>query len=270
MTTDQPPECRAATEALSALLDGEDPGLSQAWLTEHLVACGECRAWYDAARELRRRARLRVAEPAPDGLVSSVMTRLTGDPAETVPTARSRWNRIRLRDSWARLALLTVALLQLAYALPILLFARDSDVSVHPAHELGSFDVALAVGLLYAAWRPRSAHAVRPIVGATAVLLLATAALDLLHGGRTTLGDEAPHLLSLAGFLALCFVRGEPAPSATRIADTPDRGESERGPALSVAELGPARRPLAGSGDQSALESEPAGEGHVPAARRTA
>jgi predicted anti-sigma-YlaC factor YlaD len=67
---------------------------------------------------------------------------------------------------------------------------------------MGAFAMALAVGFVMAAWRPDRAHGMRTIVGTVAALLVVTSVLDLLHG-RTDFGDEAPHLLAVAGWLLL-------------------------------------------------------------------
>ncbi|MFZ2013327.1 MAG: zf-HC2 domain-containing protein [Nocardioides sp.] len=193
---DAPPECAAAREALSALVDHEEPGLGADWLTEHLVSCAGCREWYAAARELRRRTRL---QPLP------AMPELTGSILAAVGDAdpSRRPHATRATDLLSRYVAAAVALALLWFQAPLLLFGRDPDVGVHPAHELGSFGAALAICLLVAAFRPRWGRRFAPLFGVVAVLLLATAALDLIHGSRTTWADEAPHLLWLVGWAAL-------------------------------------------------------------------
>lgn len=197
---DDPPECLAAREAVSAALDGEDPGLPADWTNRHLVDCPACRMWYDRARALRRRTRLTVVPQVPD-LTDRILR------AGTTAGRRRRRPRRHLGTA-VRCLLVVVAGLQLWSAAPMLLLGHDHDAGTHPAHELGSFGVALAVGLLYAAWRPPAARAMRPLVGTASVLLLGTATLDILHGHHATLTGEAPHLLSLAGFLLLCLLPG--------------------------------------------------------------
>lgn len=193
-------ECEAAREALSASLDDESAPLAPGWLTQHVVGCSDCRGWYAAAVELRRRTRLSIAPPVPD--LSAVILAS----AARAPDGPAKRERRRLaRGLVSRLGLLVVAVLQLWVSLPVLLFARDHDAPTHPAHELGAFGVALACGLLYAAWRPESARGMRPLVGAVACLLVATAVVDLLDA-RTTYADEAPHLISVAAFIALTAV----------------------------------------------------------------
>jgi len=88
---------------------------------------------------------------------------------------------------------------------------------MHVAHELGAFDMALAVGFLAAALRPSRAQGMRTLVGCAALLLVATAIIDLISG-RTTPSDELPHLLAVAGWLLL----GRMAALAPSSADEPE------------------------------------------------
>src|SRR5262249_54494357 len=64
------------------------------------------------------------------------------------------------------------------------------------------------------AWKPDRARGMHALVGAAAVLLVITAAIDLAHG-RTDFGDEAPHLLAVAGWLLLGrLAAATPSPAA--------------------------------------------------------
>jgi len=211
-----PPECDAAREAMSAHLDGETSVLAQSWLTEHLVGCQACRVWHQGALDLRRRTRLTLLPAVPD-LADKILASVTdaGDARVSFSGAPASATQVSGRRRLARIGLVIVSLVQLWFSLPVLLFARDSDVSAHPAHELGSFTTALALGYLAVAWRPRFARGMRPLVGIAGALLIATACIDLLRG-RTTVGDEAHHLLVVAAYLLMCvivrFDRGEATP----------------------------------------------------------
>ncbi len=198
-------DCDAAREAISAMLDGEPPALSRAQppeqgraeqaraqLEAHLAGCAACRAWREQAHEVTRRARLVAARPVPAPDASLLAAMRAAD-------RRGAWWRAL---ALTRAALVLVALVQLALALPQLLAGSYREAPVHVAHEMGALDVALAAGFLVAAWRPLRAQGMRTIVGCAALLLVLTAILDLL-AGRTSLGDEAPHLLVLAGWLLL-------------------------------------------------------------------
>ncbi len=69
-------------------------------------------------------------------------------------------------SSPVRVALAGIALAQLALAVPTLLFGTDEGAPVHIAHEVGAWDLALAVGFLFAAWRPLRAVGMLPFVAA--------------------------------------------------------------------------------------------------------
>jgi hypothetical protein len=95
-----------------------------------------------------------------------------------------------------------VAVAQLVLTGPELLLGHDGLAPEHVAHELGAFTAALAVGLVLAAFRPRLANGMVPIVGIVAGLLVLTAWLDASLG-HTRITQESPHLLEVAGFLLL-------------------------------------------------------------------
>jgi predicted anti-sigma-YlaC factor YlaD len=193
-------ECEAAREAMSANMDGETSPISASWLTEHLVGCPGCRAWHQGALDIRRRTRLTLVPTVPD--LTAQIHQVVAESTTGVAGSVSSWRRTI--SVW-RALLSAIAVVQLWFALPVLLFARDHDVTTHPAHELGSFDTALAVGFLAVAWRPPLARGMRPLVGVIAALLLLTAGIDLVHH-RTTLSDEAPHLLSFAAYVLMCLL----------------------------------------------------------------
>ncbi len=182
------------------MLDGEPPTVARlnsperarAQLESHLSTCAACRAWRERAHEVTRRTRLAAARPVPSPDPSLLAAMRAID-------RRDRWWRTLMPT---RVALVVVALAQLALALPELLAGTYREAPIHVAHEMGALDVALGVGFLVAAWRPLRAQGMRAIVGCAALLLALTAVVDLL-AGRTGLGDEAPHLLVLAGWLLL-------------------------------------------------------------------
>ena len=187
-------DCDAYRDAISAELDGEDPGITPTDLMLHVAACTGCAAFASGAATLHRSTRLREAEPVPD-LVGAVLAR--------VDTPRRR------RPEWARYALFAVALTQLMLAVPLVLFGQDLGASVHIARELGSWDVALAVGLLYAAWKPDKAGGLLPFAAALAGAMMVTALLDEASGRQSVL-SESHHLLELVG-LALLVVLARPS-----------------------------------------------------------
>jgi predicted anti-sigma-YlaC factor YlaD len=193
--------CETIREALSARLDGEASEVGDAVVDAHLQTCRACAAWSEELGVLHRMVRVREAEVVPD-LTAAILGAAPG--ASAMP-----WRAVRAeRVSVARWALFVVALTQLVLAAPALLLGEDAGATVHVARELGSFDVALAVGLLVAAWQPARAWGLLPVVAALAIVMGGTAILDVVRGTATSVG-EAHHLLDLAGVTVLWWVARE-------------------------------------------------------------
>ncbi len=198
--------CDTIREALSARLDGEEPGLDETTIGDHLATCQACVAWSEELTTLHRMVRVREAEAVPD-LSAAILG---------LEPAASRRGRLGEVISPARWALFTVALTQLVLAAPALLLGEDAGATVHVARELGSFDVALAVGLLVAAWQPARAWGLLPVIAALGLVLAGTAVLDVARGTASGLG-EAHHVLDLAGLALLWWVAREgPGPVVSR------------------------------------------------------
>ena len=96
--------------------------------------------------------------------------------------------------------LVVIALVQIGVALPALLLGSDAALPVHTARHLGSFDVALGVGFLFAAWKPERIPGILPIVAALVVCLLGTSLLDVLSG-TTGASSETHHATDFAGLV---------------------------------------------------------------------
>jgi predicted anti-sigma-YlaC factor YlaD len=208
-------ECDAVREALSARLDGEPSGQPDDLVDGHLTGCRACTAWSEELATLHRMVRVREAEPVPD-LSAAIVAAFDPSPGgRRRAVAGSRRPILGEAVSGTRWALFIVALTQLVLAGPALL-GDDPGASVHVARELGSFDVALAVGLLVAAWQPARAWGLLPVAAALATVMAGTAALDIFDG-RTSSFGEAHHLLDLAGVALLWLVaREERAAGSTR------------------------------------------------------
>ena len=213
--------CEECREGLSARLDGEDPGLPSGELDRHLAQCGACRRWLREAERLHRRVRLSPAEAVPD-LSEAILGAASGAGARARPRrapgrlvgwlARlSRqgpgWTRSsRPTPRWARAALVLVAALQVALVIPELVGR------MHVTHEAASWNVAVAAGFLFVAFRPARAGGLVPVVASAVVLLYAVTVRDVLDG-EVHLEREVAHLGLLAGLLLLLLLRriaGEP------------------------------------------------------------
>jgi predicted anti-sigma-YlaC factor YlaD len=189
-------DCDTAREVMSARIDGEDqrlgaPPRSVSALEEHLANCAACREWQRRAHAVTRRVRLGGAFLDHD-LSSRVLA--------AVPAVEPM-RRLRLAQ---RGALVALALAQFAIAAPMLFLGHDHDAGVHAAHELGSFNMALAIAFAVGAIRPRLSAGLAWPSGMAAVGLVITAIADLISG-QAVGADEALHLVALAGAAVLVW-----------------------------------------------------------------
>jgi predicted anti-sigma-YlaC factor YlaD len=179
--------CEDCREIVSARVDGEDRTGEWDRAREHLRGCAGCREFRAEAERLERLTRLRPVRPVPD-LTPSIVAAVAPEHDST----RS-----------IRIVLAFAALLQIGLAVPGLLLGDNAQLPVHTARHLGSFDVALAVGYLWAAWRPNRALAgVFPIAAALVACLIGTTVLDVIAGRAAPVG-ELQHATDLVGLAAL-------------------------------------------------------------------
>ncbi len=188
--------CTETRVALSALIDGEDPGFPADQARAHLAGCPSCQAWRESAEAVTRAVRVQSVQ-VPD-LTERVLAAVAAD--RPTPDGRRQVLRLALAGS---------ALAQLLLGLP-LLFAGSGE-AVHVSREMASFDVALAVGYLFAAWRPVRAAALVPVAVALSLCLLMTSALDVVNDGAIV-AHEIGHLLAVfqAGLLWALGRHGRP------------------------------------------------------------
>jgi predicted anti-sigma-YlaC factor YlaD len=193
--------CDQSRDLLSARLDGEATGDEVAVLERHLASCAGCTTFADGLTGLDRLTRLTPAEPVPD-LTSVVM-------AANAPAVRDP------RRDASRWSLAIVATTQLLLALPSLLVG-SSGSTVHTTRELGSWSVALAIGLLVAAWQPGRAKGMLPLGMALAGVLSLSALVDVVTGATAGAG-ELSHLLELAGIGLLWLLARREDEATTRL-----------------------------------------------------
>jgi hypothetical protein len=97
---------------------------------------------------------------------------------------------------------------------------NDHDAGPHAAHELGSFDLSLAIAFAVGAIRPVLASGLAWPCAIAAAGLTGTAVIDLI-GGQTLGVDEAQHLVAVAGALLLIWqARTNGARSTSGIAES--------------------------------------------------
>jgi predicted anti-sigma-YlaC factor YlaD len=224
-------ECDSAREAISARIDGEDPGVPDGALEAHLAGCEACQGWQQRAHVMTRRARL--GGPFLDrDLTSRVLA--------AIPPVRAR-RRLRLA---MRAALLVAALGQLAVTVPLLILGHDHEAGTHAAHELGSFDLALAIAFAVGAIRPALSAGLAWTCGIAAAGLAGTAIADLI-GGQTIGADEAQHLIAVAGAMLLLW--------QARTADTGIAGAGTAGVGTAGATDWPQAAPSPGAAGPGAV-----------------
>jgi hypothetical protein len=97
-----------------------------------------------------------------------------------------------------------LAVAQFAITVPLLILGHDQGAGTHAAHELGSFDLALAIAFVVGAVRPRLSGGLAWPCCIAALGLAGTAAADLI-AGATFGADEAQHLIAVAGALLLLW-----------------------------------------------------------------
>jgi predicted anti-sigma-YlaC factor YlaD len=188
--------CERWREAISAQLDGEDPGVDGALLTAHLARCAGCRSFAAAAADARRGQRVGLAPQVPD------LSRRVRK-AVALADRAGRW-------SIARALLAVVAVQIVAFSLPALVLGDEHDTGSHAARHLGAFTAAYGVGLLVVAVRPARARAMLPVAAVLAGALVITAVVDLVEG-RVPLVGEAQHLPEVVS-VVLVWLLAVPAP----------------------------------------------------------
>jgi predicted anti-sigma-YlaC factor YlaD len=182
--------CNRIRQALSARLDGEAADVDPAVLRAHLGGCAGCRDYEQRAKELHRAVRLASAPVIPDNtprILAAIGAEVGGR------------DDTQLALRWV---LLVIALVQIGVAIPALVLGSDAGLPVHTARHIGSFDVALGVGFLYAAWRPSRISGLLPVLVALVACLLASSVLDVAAGNTAAI-SEAQHATDFAGLVVV-------------------------------------------------------------------
>lgn len=197
-------DCEGAREAISALQDGEDPGMDRALLEAHLEACSRCRDWADDTARVNRLATLAPVDLTDCG---------PPDLAPAVLAGLRRPERARLRPV-LRVALLVVGLVQLAVGLigllPIIDHGLLPVVHGHLGHETAAFNIAVGAALCWVVANTGRARGPLPLLAVFVAVLAGMEVIDLLVG-RVDWIRSVSHLPVLAGLLLTwALVRSEP------------------------------------------------------------
>ncbi|MET0323912.1 MAG: zf-HC2 domain-containing protein [Ilumatobacteraceae bacterium] len=191
--------CQRWREAISAAVDGEDPGIDRRLVDAHLNGCADCRAFASAVEAGRRDHRVAVADDIPD--LSGRVRKLAA-----LADRAGRWSIVRA-------LLIIVAIEIIAFSLPALVLGDEQGSSAHSARHLGAFTAAYGVGLLVVAVRPARARAMLPVAAVLAGALVITALVDLFDG-RIPLVGEAQHLPEVMS-VVLVWLLAIPSPRRT-------------------------------------------------------
>lgn len=114
--------CEHAREAISARCDGEEPGVSDAIVDDHVAKCQGCQRFQSELASLSRRARLRASRPAPEGLLAELLPLLASGPAATSKARPGRPAELKPGLGWlgaARWAAVAAPALAAVVALPL-------------------------------------------------------------------------------------------------------------------------------------------------------
>ena len=197
-------DCSACRENLSAQLDGEQTPWSADAVERHLDGCQACRRWQDDASRLTSALRLRPAELAPE-LAAPVLRAGPVRPRRRLPL---------------RVALVCVAVCQLLLGVAQTTGFGHHDLSHaamsgHLFNESTAWNLALGIGLLVSAIRPRVSSGLLPVLAAFLVVLSGFSASDLLHG-EVPVTRLLSHGFLVLGLVLLLLVRDDrrPAPTA--------------------------------------------------------
>jgi predicted anti-sigma-YlaC factor YlaD len=189
-------------------MDSELGPLSEEIVDEHVAGCAACRSWQDRNLALRRSLLVCVAPPVPD---------LTGTILAKAPSPAAKNRRLRVALGLVAVAQSGLALMQLL-GMDSGMHAGHGGFTVgHLLNESAAWNLAIGIGLLWAALRPHAAAGQLPLI-AGFVLALTVVSADDLVSGNVTAGRLETHGLVVLGLTLLYAVhrqhrgRHEPAP----------------------------------------------------------
>jgi predicted anti-sigma-YlaC factor YlaD len=195
--------CDRIQLSISAALDGEEAPEPATVVAAHVATCPDCRAYREGAEAIHREVRVTAAPEVVD-LTPRILLAIGADGPAPDPEARA-----------LRLVVGILGLLQLGVALPALLFGSDAGLPVHTARHLGSFGVALGIGLLVAAWRPDRVAGLLPLATALVVCLVVTSILDVTTAHVPPSG-ELDHATEVVGLVSLWLLSRSPVAARGR------------------------------------------------------
>lgn len=204
-------DCLTCREALSARLDGETEPVPAGHTDQHLATCPECQAWQARVARTSRALRVRQATPVPD--LSAAILDMAAPPQGT-------------RGWWARVALITVAAAQISLVLSQMFGVSVGHDGIpesgHVVNESLAWNLALGIGMLWAAFRTRVTTGLIPVLGGFVLFLAAYSGHDLAIGAVSHSRVLQHGLLVLALGLLIVINRryNDPTPHLGNALDT--------------------------------------------------
>ncbi|GAB3475677.1 zf-HC2 domain-containing protein [Amycolatopsis cihanbeyliensis] len=201
--------CDLCREALSARVDGEQEPVSPDAVDRHLAGCALCRSWQAKAERLRRSTTLHSAPAVPD-LTATILRR-----AEL--PARRPWV-LRVVLGAVAVAQSTLGGAQLLGLANGMHGGHDTGFMFgHLTRESAAWNLAVGIGLGWAALRPRVAAGQLPVLTGFVLVLAGASVTDLL-GEAVTVRRVLSHGLVVVGLVLLYLVyrqhrrHGRPSP----------------------------------------------------------
>jgi predicted anti-sigma-YlaC factor YlaD len=238
-------DCDTCREAVSARLDGEAEPVPVEETDAHLDSCAACRQWQHDAAALTRSVRLRPAVEVPD-LAEDVLA--AAPPVTPVARATRGWYW-RMGLAGVAVAQLTLGLAQVfgvgtGHAVPE--HAGGEQVSTHLFNESTAWNLALGLGMLWTALRPRATSGMLSVTAAFVAVLVPFSVNDLVSGAAP-LSRITSHVFLVLGLVLLAAVH--------RVHRAPEDGTPATGvpggPRVDVdddSDTGPEQRPDADGG----------------------
>lgn len=195
-------DCDLCREAVSARTDGEPEPVPAKTTDAHLASCTTCRQWQRDMAALTRGLRLRPAIDTPD-----LTARIIIAAPELVPPVRST------RAWYPRMVLGGVAVAQLTLGLAQVLGVSDAEShaghvgtsSTHLFNESTAWNLALGLGMLWTALRPKTASGLLPVMAGFLAVLTPFSAHDLITG-TAPLTRISSHAFLVLGLLVLLIM----------------------------------------------------------------
>ncbi len=181
-------------ELASAAADDELTTAERQRLDAHVETCADCAAFAEQLAVITRQLRLR-----PVAIEHDFVARVV----ERNVAARVG------RGAWVRPALAWCGLVIAVQSVQPLVLAELDGAQDHVARHVGASAMALAIGFVYAAWRPHRAAGMLPFSIALLVTTSVGAVFDMATGTRTPVA-ELVHVAEFAGLVLLWMVAGSP------------------------------------------------------------